>query len=284
MGGSFARACKKENLAGTVIGFGRNRANLEEGKKLNIIDRFEEDIETAVRNSDLVIFCCPVASIISSLKQSIPALKPGCIVTDVGSVKTVLVEKITGLVPEGVHYVGSHPIAGSEKAGLKESRPDLFQGNKCILTPVPSTDPAALETIRSLWKELGMEMVQMDAGEHDFIFGAVSHLPHVIAYALMNTLGSIKTENYNEIISFSGAGLKDSTRIASSDPFMWRDICLSNREPVLKLIDQFKDSLDQVKVWIEKQDGPSLERSFSKANKYRFNLVNRVAELDDNCD
>ena len=143
------------------------------------------------------------------------------------------------MVPKGVFFVGSHPIAGGENSGLEASTADLYQNAKCIVTPTGKTNNKALEKISALWQAVGMQVINLSAEEHDFVFGAVSHLPHIVVYALMNTLGALRTQDDREVTAFSGAGLKDITRIASSDPVMWRDICLSNRNHSLDLIDRF---------------------------------------------
>jgi len=273
LGGSLARACKKHGLAGKVVGFGRNQAKLEKAQALKIIDSYETDLQAAVANADLVVLCPPVSAMTPLVREMVPSLQPGCLVTDVGSVKKPLVGEIQALMPDSVYFVGSHPIAGGEKSGFEASRPDLFQQEKCIVTPTPKTNPLVLEKIKELWEQVGMQVITMDVEEHDHIFGAVSHLPHVIAYVLMNTIGGISTKNHEEITSFSGKGLKDTTRIASSDPVLWRDICLSNKKPVLNLIDKFQGTLQQVRNLIENEDSQLLEQTFTTAKKYRMNLT-----------
>lgn len=273
LGGSLARACKKRGLAEKVVGFGRSRAKLEKAQALGIIDAYETDLQAAVAEADCVVLCPPVNSITPLVREMVPSLRPGCLVTDVGSVKKFLVGEIQALMPEGVFFVGAHPIAGGEKSGFEASTAELFQDEKCIVTPTPKTNPPALEKIKELWEQTGMRVIIMDVEEHDDIFGAVSHLPHVIAYVLMNTIGEISTKNHEDITSFSGKGLKDITRIASSDPVMWRDICLSNKKPVLNLIDKFQGTLQQVRNLIENEDSQLLEQTFETAKKYRLNLT-----------
>jgi len=273
LGGSLAKICKQRGLADKIVGFGRSAAKLEQAKRLGIIDTGLTDLRASVAEADLVVLCSPVGMIVPLAREMAAHLQPGCIVTDVGSVKKSLVAAIEPLLPGSIHFVGSHPIAGGEKSGFETATADLFQGAKCIVTPTPKTDAAALAKIKELWEQTGMEVVELDVEEHDFIFGAVSHLPHVIAFVLMNTVGGIATKNYAEITSFSGGGLKDITRIASSNPVMWRDIFLSNKVPMLDLIDKFEKSLREVRSMIEKEDGGSLERTLETANKHRLNLI-----------
>ena len=203
----------------------------------------------------------------------ISEIRSGTLITDVGSVKEPIVIEAEKLVPEGVFFVGSHPIAGGENSGLEASPANLYQDAKCIVTPTGKTNKKALEKISALWQKVGMQVINLSAEEHDFVFGAVSHLPHIVVYALMNTLGALRTQDDREVTGFSGAGLKDITRIASSDPVMWRDICLSNRNHSLDLIDQFQNKLDAIRSTIEKGDGQALKKEFMTANKYRLNVI-----------
>ena len=273
LGGSLARVCIKKGLVEKVVGFGRYPEKLKKAQELGIINSCATDLETAVKNADLVVLCTPVSASAPLAREMAPFLQSGCVVTDVGSVKKSVVGDIQSLMPDSVHFVGSHPIAGGEKSGYEASSPDLFEQQKCIVTPTPKTNPSALARVKELWEQTGMQVIAMDVEEHDYIFGAVSHLPHIIAYILMNTIGEISTKNYEEIISFSGKGLKDTTRIASSDPLMWRDICLSNKKSVLSLIDKFQGTLQQVRNTIDKEDRQLLEQTFETAKKYRLNII-----------
>jgi len=258
LGGSLAKACREQGLTQSITGYGRNQDNLQEAKRQGIIDKGAPDIHSAVKDADLIILCSPVGAMIPLVREMASSLKPGCLITDAGSVKGALVSKIESLIPETTYFVGAHPIAGGERSGLGASSATLYQGANCIVTPTPNTDKEALQKITQLWEGVGMNIITMDVDEHDFIFGAVSHLPHVVAFALMVTLGDIHTKNYDDITTFSGAGLKDITRIASSDPVMWRDIFLSNQKQVLLLVDQFQVTLTKLKECIEKSEGQNL--------------------------
>ena len=273
IGASLAQACKQRQLVETVVGFGRNAGNLKKAQERGIIDSGSVDMKTAVAGSDLIVLCTPVGSLAGRVREMIPFLQPGCLITDAGSVKGSLVREIDALMPDTVYYVGAHPIAGGEKSGLEASKPDLLTGAKCIITPTANTRADALKRITGFWAGVGMQTLEMDPDEHDVILGALSHLPHVVAYALMNTVAKVKTEKHEDILSLSGGGLKDITRIASSDPVMWRDICLKNKEPVVKLIDQFQDTLDNIKAQIEQDQADALQETFANANGYREKLV-----------
>jgi prephenate dehydrogenase len=273
LGASLARACKERGLVEEITGYGRNRENLEKARVLKVIDHCSTDLAEAVKDADLVVLCTPVTSIIPLIQNMISKIRPGTLITDVGSVKEPIVKEAEKLVPEGVYFVGSHPIAGGENSGLEASTADLYQNAKCIVTPTGKTNNKALEKISALWQAVGMQVINLSAEEHDFVFGAVSHLPHIVVYALMNTLGALRTQDDREVTAFSGAGLKDITRIASSDPVMWRDICLSNRNHSLDLIDRFQNKLDEIRSTIEKGDGEALKEEFMAANKYRLNVI-----------
>ena len=273
LGASLARACKERGLVEEITGYGRNRENLEKARVLKVIDHCSTDLAEAVKDADLVVLCTPVTSIIPLIQNMISKIRPGTLITDDGSVKEPIVMEAEKLVPEGVYFVGSHPIAGGENSGLEASTADLYQNAKCIVTPTGKTNNKALEKISALWQAVGMQVINLSAEEHDFVFGAVSHLPHIVVYALMNTLGALRTQDDREVTAFSGAGLKDITRIASSDPVMWRDICLSNRNHSLDLIDRFQNKLDEIRSTIEKGDGEALKEEFMAANKYRLNVI-----------
>ena len=273
LGASLAKACKGRGLVDEITGYGRNCENLRKAKDLKIIDHYSGDLSEAVSDADLVVLCTPVSTIVPLIQSLVSQVQPGTIITDVGSVKESVVHSADKLMPEGIFFVGSHPIAGGENSGLESSTASLYQDAKCIVTPTEKTDTTALKKISALWHALGMNVISLSAEEHDFIFGAVSHLPHIVAYALMNTLGGLKTPNNLEVTGFSGAGLRDITRIASSDPVMWRDICLSNRNHSLSLINRFQNKLEEIRNTIERGDGQKLEKEFVAANKYRLNVI-----------
>ena len=273
IGASLALSCRQRKLAGTLVGFGRNAANLKKAQERGIIDSGSTDLKTAVTGSDLIVLCTPVGVLVERVREMIPFLQDGCIITDAGSVKGPLVEEIDALVPKTIHYVGAHPIAGGEQSGLEAAREDLLTGAKCIITPTADTQAEALERVTEFWAEVGMQTLTMDAHEHDTVFGALSHLPHVVAYALMNTVANVKTTSHGDILSMSGGGLKDITRIASSDPVMWRDICLKNKLPVVTLINQFQSALENIKTLIEQDQAEALQETFADANVHRGKLV-----------
>ncbi|MFQ5481838.1 MAG: prephenate dehydrogenase [Nitrospinaceae bacterium] len=273
LGGSLARAVRTRNLAASITGCGRQQKTLERARAAGVIDAWSLDIREAVRDADLVVLCSPVGSFIPRVREMKAALKPGCHVTDVGSVKGPLVAVVESLMPPGVHYVGSHPMAGGEKSGFAASYKELFENAKCWVTPTPGTDPEALEKVTGLWSALGMEVERIDPEEHDRIVAGVSHLPHVAAYALMNVVAAVKTPGREDVLEYSAGGLRDSTRLAAADPVMWRDICLFNRDQVLPLIDQYLKALGALRELIQQGDGERLEKTFAAANQHRRRLA-----------
>jgi prephenate dehydrogenase len=271
LGGSLAKVMRKIGLAKSIVGYGRNKANLAEAKRLKIIDDAAPDIKSAAKDADLIVLCSPVGTIGQLIVEMAPH-----IMTDVGSTKEALVLKMEKLIPDGIFFVGAHPIAGSDLSGFLASSETLYKGAHCIVTPTDKTEPSALKRVIELWETIGMQVSEMSIKEHDFIFGAVSHLPHVLVFALMNTIGSLKSENHNNIASFSGAGLRDITRLAGSEPVMWRDICTSNKDSILYFLDRFQETLNHIRSGIEQENGMLLDHEFTTANKHRLDLVNHT--------
>lgn len=272
IGGSLARILKEKGEVGEVVGVGRGRANLERGVELGVIDRFSHDPAEGVAGADMVFLATPVCTIADIVREIAPALAPGCIITDGGSVKGDIVRSCEPLVPAGCHFVGGHPIAGTENSGVEASFSTLYQGRRCIITPTDSTDRVALEKVVRMWEIAGSEVVLMDVEKHDRVVAAISHLPHMVAYSLVNAVGEYGGCNEN-ILKYSAGGFRDFTRIASSDPVMWRDIALQNRDSILEMMDFFADYYARLRDMIASGDGPSMERFFASSKEYRDGLV-----------
>lgn len=281
LGGSLALACKDRGLARHIVGYGRNRDNLETAARRNVIDAYAADLNEAVKDADLIVLCTPVGSFKTLTRMMLPSVKPGAILTDVGSVKSSVIRDLEPLIPPSVHFVPGHPIAGSDKSGVSAADKDLFVGAKCVLTPSANADRTALGRVAALWESVGMQVIYMDPEEHDYIFGAVSHLPHVVAYALVNAVAGLTSQKHGPVTEFCGNGFKDVTRIASSDPAMWRDICLANKGPLLDFIDRFQETLGQIRTSIETGEGDRLERSFAMANKRRSKICEGTNDYRD---
>jgi prephenate dehydrogenase len=272
IGGSLARALRDAGAVGSVVGIGRSLANLEEALALGICDEITQDVLKGVEGADMVFISVPVCAIPAVVAEIAPALAPGCIVTDGGSVKTAIVRECEALMPAGCHFVGGHPIAGTEHSGAAASFASLYRGKRCILTPTEQTDRAALETVDRLWRLTGAEVCSMEPGHHDRIFAEISHLPHVVAYALVHAVGSADAEGEN-VLSYTAGGFRDFTRIASSDPVMWRDIALMNREALLASIDGFSASLAELRSRIVTSDKVGLTEFFTTAKQFRDGII-----------
>jgi prephenate dehydrogenase len=265
IGASFALGMKKKGLCLQVSGFGRTVENLEKAKARGIIDSFETDPADACRDSDLIFFSTPVGSFLDLVKRSSPAFKTGAIVTDAGSVKGSLVAEMEKVMPEGVHFIGGHPIAGSDRSGIESADAELFLDARCIVTPTPRSDKAALKKVSDLWTAFGAKVITMEPREHDRIYAAVSHLPHVIAYSLVSMVAGIDPS----YLEFSGQGFRDMTRIAASSQELWRDVCMLNRENLIEMISVFQKNLDSLSGYLRASDADSLEREFGKARTLR---------------
>lgn len=273
IGGSLGMFLKQNAMADSVVGVGRRIENLKTAIELGAIDRYVSDAKDGVREADLVILATPVDTYERHVKEWGSCLKSGAIVSDVGSVKGALVEQVERLLPNNVRFVGAHPIAGKEKTGVAAGSVTLFKGARCILTPTKRTDPQALRTIRALWEAAGSVVLTMDPVLHDKVLGAVSHLPHIAAFALINALTEVQqTTPELDLLAYSGGGLRDTTRIAASSPEMWRDIFLWNRDNLVRQIETYERYLRQLKHLIQSGDGPAIEQELERAKRVREQL------------
>lgn len=274
MGGSLARAIKQNNLADIIIGASRNKAHLHEALSLNVIDGFETDFARAVKDADLVVLATPVGAIKKILATIKPALKPDAIVTDVGSTKQNIQDAVMDVYGEmPPNFVLGHPIAGTEQSGVSASFAELFQGRRVILTPAASTARNAIDAVTLLWQQCGAEVMEMEVKHHDEVLAATSHLPHVIAYTLVNTLAHMNDKQ--EIFAYAAGGFKDFTRIASSDPTMWLDICLANKDALLNVIELFRNDLEHLSRAIKQGDNKDIHDMFTFAKQARDTLCDK---------
>jgi prephenate dehydrogenase len=268
IGGSLARAAKAAGYCAEVVGSGRDEKQLRRAVELGVIDRYEKDPGRAVSGADVIVLAVPLGVMEEVMLAIAPRLKPGAVITDVGSAKGSVVaaaEKVFGASP--THFVPGHPIAGTEKSGVESSLADLFQGRRVILTPLPHTDSSALATIRQMWARAGAEVVEMSVAHHDEVLAATSHLPHMLAFALVDTLARMHEQA--EIFRYAAGGFRDFTRIASSDPVMWRDICLANRDAIVSMIDRYQGDLAVLREAIVKGQGKHIEEIFTRAKAAR---------------
>ncbi|MDY6941900.1 MAG: prephenate dehydrogenase/arogenate dehydrogenase family protein [Pseudomonadota bacterium] len=264
IGGSLALALKRANWCREVVGAGRSEAHLRQAVEKGAIDRYCLDLEQAVTGADLVVLAVPMGAMRAVLERICPALADDAVITDVGSAKQAVVRDVQAVM--GKHpasFVPGHPIAGTENSGVAAAFPELFEGRRVILTPMADTAETAVERVREMWRQAGANVVVMDAAHHDEVLAATSHLPHVVAYSLVDTLA--RMDERSEVFQFAAGGFRDFTRIASSDPVMWRDICLTNREPLVRMIDLFFADLNQLRDAIAAGDGDAIEAVFSRA-------------------
>jgi prephenate dehydrogenase len=268
IGGSLARDIRQLGLAETITGFGRNPDRLKKACKMGIIDAWETDFARGIAQADLIIIGTPVLMIPQQVLEMLPHVSQGAIITDVGSVKTAIVEQIEPALPPGVFFIGGHPIAGTENSGFESAIQGLFKSRACVLTPTACTDSLSLKRLTEFWLAVGARVVQMDAKTHDMIFAGISHLPHMVAFSLVNAVTDM--ENFeNQILQYSAGGFRDFTRIAASDPAMWRDIALMNRDHILNALNFFEKSLAVLKQNIADGNADLIEQFFKKSHDTR---------------
>lgn len=268
IGSSFALALKQRGFKGSITGVGRREEYLARAKEKGVIDRYTTAYGEGVKDADLVLLASPVGQFKEIAGRIAGSMKKGAIVTDVGSVKADVIKQVEPNMPEGVSFVGGHPIAGKECPGFESADPDLFENAKYIITPTAQTDKDAQKKVEALWKSVGARIIIMTPEEHDKIFAAVSHLPHVAAYALVNSI----TEIEDGILDNGGKGLKDMTRIALSPTALWRDICASNKKEILASLKIFSSSLSGMIKLIEASDWSGLEKEFIRAKEARQSI------------
>jgi prephenate dehydrogenase len=269
-GGRWGGADRR--VAGEIIGVGRGQANLRFAQRQGVIDRYVTTETDIPEDTDLLMMATPVQTTVSLTKTFLPVLRPGCIVSDVGSVKAEIVRGMERLLPTTIPFVAGHPIAGGEQWGARAAKADLFVGHRCILTPTKSTDSAALRKVALLWRKVGAKVEFMDPEAHDRVLGIISHLPHVLVYALVNALARTRVRGV-DLKTYCAGGFKDFTRIASSRPELWRDICLMNRRAVGQSLGDYIKSLEELKRWIEDGKGNLLEKEFARANEIRAQIA-----------
>lgn len=268
IGGSLCRALKSAGAVESIVGCGRNATQLEQAVELGVIDSFEIDIAMAVSGADVVVIAVPVGAMAETFAAIKGNLKPGAVLTDVGSAKgSVVLAAREAFGGDASYFVPGHPIAGTEKSGVEASFAELFNGQRVILTPLEATDPNATQVVHEMWQATGAEVLSLTVEHHDEVLAATSHLPHVIAYALVDTLA--RMHERREMFQFAAGGFRDFTRIASSDPQMWHDICLANKDAVLDMIKRFSTNLADLSKAIENEDSETIKATFSRAKQAR---------------
>ena len=273
IGSSLARRIKRDGLAGHIAATALTQAELDTALRLGFVDSVSLSIPETVAGADLVMVCAPIGAYEAIGTAMAPALKPGAIVSDVGSVKQSVMRDLGPLIPEGVHFVPGHPIAGTEHSGPEAGFAELFDGRWCILTPPPGTDRTAVERLAELWRRSGMTIEIMDPGHHDQVLAITSHLPHLIAFTIVGTATDLGTQIQQEVVKFAASGFRDFTRIAASDPVMWRDIFLNNRDALLDTCGRLQEDLAQLQRAIRWGEGEKIEGLIRRTREIRRKLI-----------
>lgn len=273
IGSSLARVIRARGLAERIQGFDGSAAVRARAGELGLCDALTDDPAEAVRGAELVLLCLPVGANAAVAEAMAPGLAPGAVVSDVGSVKLAVIRDVGPFLPEGVHFVPGHPIAGTEHSGPDAGFADLFENRYVILTPPPGTDAQAVERVASLWRACGSMVSEMDAAHHDKVLAVTSHLPHLIAYTIVGTAFDLEASEQQEVIRYSAGGFRDFTRIAGSDPVMWRDVFLNNREAVLEMLQRFSEDLTTLQRAIRWGEGQVLEDLFTRTREIRRGVV-----------
>jgi cyclohexadieny/prephenate dehydrogenase len=273
IGGSIARAARLQGLAGEIVTTARSAKTRARVKELGIVDDVVETNAAAVKDADLVILCIPVGACGEVAQEIAGHLKPGAIVSDVGSVKGAVVRDMAPHLPASAHFVPAHPVAGTENSGPDSGFAELFINRWCILTPPDGTDPDAVERLRAFWAGLGARVEIMTPDHHDLVLAITSHLPHLIAYTIVGTADELEGVTQSEVLKFSAGGFRDFTRIAASDPIMWRDVFLTNKEAVLEMLGTFNEDLSKLTRAIRRGDGEALFEHFTRTRAIRRGIV-----------
>jgi cyclohexadieny/prephenate dehydrogenase len=273
IGGSIARAARLQGLAGEIVTTARSEKTRARVAGLGIVDRVFETNAEAVKDADLVILCIPVGACGPVAAEIAPHLKAGAIVSDVGSVKAAIVKDMAPHLPPGVHFVPAHPVAGTEHSGPDSGFAELFINRWCILTPPEGVDASAVEKLRDFWAALGARVEIMTPDHHDLVLAITSHLPHLIAYTIVGTADELAQVTSSEVIKFSAGGFRDFTRIAASDPTMWRDVFLANKDAVLEMLGTFNEDLSKLTRAIRRGDGEALFDHFTRTRAIRRGIV-----------
>ena len=273
IGSSLAHVMRREGLAGHIAGHARSAETRREVEKIGFADSVHDQPEEAVRDADLVILCVPVGACGRVAEAIADSLKPGAILTDVGSVKASVIADVCPHVPGGVHFIPGHPIAGTEQSGPHAGFAELFTSRWCILTPAADADAVAVDRLTAFWRACGSDVDIMSVDHHDMVLGITSHLPHLIAYSIVSTAADLEDVTKSEVIKYSAAGFRDFTRIAASDPIMWRDVFLTNKDAVLELLSRLSEDLSALQKAIRWGKGDDLVELFTRSREIRRGII-----------
>lgn len=263
-----------------VAGFARSEATRDTAREIGLCDRVCDTASDAVADADLVILCVPVGAMAGVMTEIAAHLKPGAVVSDVGSVKQAVIDAVLPAMPAGVHLIPAHPVAGTEHSGPRSGFAELFDNRWCLITPLPDTDAAALSNLMSFWEMLGAKVDQMEPEHHDLVLAVTSHAPHLIAYTMVGVADDLQRVTDSEVINYSAAGFRDFTRIAASDPTMWRDVFLTNKEATLEILGRFTEELFALQRAIRTGDGPLLHDYFTRTRAIRRGIIEAGQDTD----
>ena len=280
IGSSLAHAMRRGGLAGSIKGFARSSETRETAGRIGICDHICASAAEAATGADLVILCVPVGAFGAVMEEIRSALKPGAILTDVGSVKRSVIEQLAPMVPDGVDLVPAHPLAGTEHSGPEAGFAELFDNRWCIITPAENARPEAVDRLRAFWEAVGSNVDIMDADHHDLVLGVTSHAPHLIAYTMVGVAEDLRRVTNTEVIKYSAAGFRDFTRIAASDPTMWRDVFLHNRDATLEILGRFAEELFALQRAIRTGDGEALHAYFTHTRAIRRGIIDAGQDTD----
>jgi cyclohexadieny/prephenate dehydrogenase len=273
IGSSLARALRRDSPGTSIVACARRSETLATVRRLELADETTDDPAAAAAGADLVVIATPLSAYAEIGRRIAPALRPGAILTDVGSVKQAVIRDLQPHLPPGVHFVPAHPVAGTEHSGPEAGFAELFRGRWCILIELPETAPEVVTRIGRMWETFGMRVVTMSADHHDKVLAVTSHLPHLIAYTIVGTATDLEDSLKSEVIEFSASGFRDFTRIAASDPVMWRDIFLNNREAVLEILQRFNEDLTALQRAIRWGEGDKLQELFTRTRAIRRSII-----------
>ena len=271
--GSMAHAMRRAGLAGEIVGTARSAETRKVAAEIGLCDRVVETAAEAVEGADLVVLAVPVGAMGEVAEEIAPHLKPGATVTDVGSVKRAVIEAVAPHIPAGVHFIPAHPLAGTEHSGPRAGFAELFDNRWCLLVPLEGADPEAVARLRALWEGMGANVDEMDADHHDLVLAVTSHAPHLIAYTMVGVADDLRRVTDSEVIKYSAAGFRDFTRIAASDPTMWRDVFLTNKEATLEVLGRFTEELFALQRAIRTGDGEMLHDYFTRTRAIRRGII-----------
>ncbi|WP_439154570.1 prephenate/arogenate dehydrogenase family protein [Yoonia sp.] len=277
---SMAHAIRRGGLAREIAGYAKSAETRDIARDIGLCDQVCDTAAEAAQGADLVVLCVPVGAMEAVAEEIAPVLKPGATVSDVGSVKRTVIDAVSPHIPEGVHFIPAHPLAGTEHSGPRSGFAALFDNRFCILVPMPETDRAAVERLAGFWRGIGAQVDEMDADHHDLVLAVTSHTPHLIAYTMVGVADDLRRVTDSEVIKYSAAGFRDFTRIAASDPTMWRDVFLNNKEATLEILGRFTEELFALQRAIRRGDGDHLHAYFTRTRSIRRSIIEAGQDTD----